>query len=458
MAAPKITVIGAGSYFFGRPIIWKMATSEVMSGGSLALVDTNPRILETMMEMASRVFAHTGNGIKLTGSTDRRQVMGGSDFIVLTFSERNAWYRGVDTRIAAKHGIRMCSSDSIGPGGIFRAMREIPTALAVARDAEELSPEAWLINFVNPSAVLGIALMRHAQAMKTFSLCDGLHEPYHTLGWLRAVGILTQEDKSIPPAVLKRLDLAIGGVNHFTWVFRFVYDGKDMLPALRERLMGRLEEEGGKGETNAKERYNHSYTLQLLDLYGAYPTRIDHTKEYLPFFQGYGISPNYPEPIRLFDAEERATRMEASFKINAQYASGELSPEHFIGKVRADHATDVIESMWGDMGKRFYINCPNQGAIGNLADDAFLESLCDVDMQGVRPHHIGDFPRGLLGLQQQVLDTHELTVEAAVSGNRALLRRAMLSDPICNNIGDADACIEELLAAEEDALPGYWYR
>ena len=188
MTGPKITVIGAGSYFFGKQVIHKMATSPFMAGGALALVDTDPKVLATMARLAKRIFAHTKCGVKLTGSTDRRKVMADSDFIVLTFSERNAYYRGLDTQIAARHGIRMCSSDTIGPGGIFRALREAPRALAMARDARTLSPDAWVINFVNPTAVLGIALHRYAPEVRSFALCDGHHEPYNTLMFCKLVG------------------------------------------------------------------------------------------------------------------------------------------------------------------------------------------------------------------------------------------------------------------------------
>jgi len=118
-----------------------------------------------------------------------------------------------------------------------------------------------------------------------------------------------------------------------------------------------------------------------------------------------------------------------------------------------DHATDIIENMVGNLGKPFYVNTFNGGAVTNMADDAFLELLCDVDMQGPRPRPVGAMPRGLRGMQEIVLDTHELTAEAVATCDRALLRRAMLTDPLVNSIADADAIIRELLAIERDALP-----
>jgi alpha-galactosidase len=458
MQGPKITVIGAGSFFFGKPVIHKMATSPVMAGGTLSLVDTRPDVLHTMVSLAERVCSATGSHVKVCGSTDRRAVMADSDFIVLTFSDRNAYFRGLDTRIAAAHGIRMCSSDTIGPGGIFRALREVPHALEMAADAAELAPNAWVINFVNPTTVLGTALQRYAPGVKSFALCDGHHEPYCTLNWCKALDILPPDAASVPPDVQSKLDVAIGGVNHCTFILRFRYDGQDLMPKLREYIAARAAEEAAVPGVHSKARYNYAYALQLFDLYGVYPDTIGHTKEYVPYFQGYGVRPVEPEPIALFDAEERAAVMAYAWQMTEEYARGERSVEEFLHATHDDHATDIIESMWGRLGKNFYINTPNRGAVTNLPYDAVLEARCHVDMNGPVPLPIGAFPRGALALEQQIIDTHELTAEAAVSGDRATLRRAMLTDPICNNIADADACTADLLAAQRDVLPEYWYR
>lgn len=458
MKGPKITVIGAGSYFFGKPVIHKMATSPIMAGGTLALVDTDPETLAVMMKVGRRVFDETRCGVKLVGDIDRRKVMKNSDFIVLTFSRRNAHYRGIDTKIAARHGIRMCSSDTIGPGGIFRALREIPVALAVARDAEKLAPQAWMINFVNPTAVIGIALMRYAPRVRSFALCDGNHEPGNTLGWCKRVGIVPQDTTLLPPEVFTKLDLAIGGVNHCTWLVRFRYGNKDLMPFLYRWAVAQAKTEKKNPGQKAKPRYNAHYALQLFDIYGAYPTASSHTKEYVPFFQGYGQKRNYPEPIKLFEADVRAREMAAAWKITEQYSDGRLSVKEFLEKIGNDHATDIIESMWVGLNKQFYINSANRGAVTNLANDAFLELRCDLDMRGPRPQPFGEMPRGLLALTQEVLDTHALTAEAAVTGNAFVLRRAMLTDPICNNIADADACLNDLLKAERAVLPPYWFK
>ena len=224
---PKVVVLGAGSYFFGKPVIYNMITSPILRNGTLALVDTDPSVLETMMRIARRAKEASGAPLTLEGSTDRLEVMKGADFVVLSFSYRNAYYRELDTRISKKYGVTMCSSDTIGPGGIFRALRELPEILRIADDVRRLAPEAWLINFINPTSVMGIALMRHAADVKSFALCDGNHMPYVRAMYLRQLGILPEETEAAPPEVDEKFDLQIAGVNHCTWILRCFYYGKD---------------------------------------------------------------------------------------------------------------------------------------------------------------------------------------------------------------------------------------
>lgn len=457
-AGPKVVVLGAGSYFFGKPVIYNMITSPILRNGTLALVDTDSAVLETMMNIARRAKEASGAPLRLEGSTNRREVMAGADFVVLSFSYRNAYYRELDTRISKKYGVTMCSSDTIGPGGIFRALRELPEILRVADDLRRLAPNAWLINFINPTAVMGIALMRHAADVKSFALCDGNHMPYVRAMYLHQLGLLPEGTEAVPPEMDEKFDLRIAGVNHCTWILRCFYDGKDYMPVLREFVAREARREyETRPSDKAKPRLNMNYALELMDLYGAFPTAVSHTKEYVPFYQGYGVTPVTPEPIICFDGYNRADEMAAAWRETEKIADGTTPIEQFFASGRGDHATDIIESMWGNLGKKFYINSPNRGAVGNLPDDAFLELLCDLDLNGPRPRPVGDMPRGLLGLTQQVLDTHELTVEAATTCDRKILLRALATDPLVNNLSDAKHIMEELLESERDHLDPHWF-
>ena len=467
MNSPKVVVIGAGSYFFARPVIWNVVNSPVLRSGTLALVDTNPQVLDTMVRLARRAADAVDAPVTVEGATDRGEVLAGADFVVLTFSDRNAHFRGVDCEISNRHGIRMCSGDTIGPGGVFRALREIPVALDVAADMERLAPRAWVLNFVNPATVLGIALDRYAPAVRSFAICDGPHEPHNRVRMLKRLGIVPENAVEMPVAVEQKLEMEIVGVNHFSWVTTLRYDGVDYLPRWREVLAADAErerattasQEGGTDNNAAsKARYNATYALELMDVFGAYPDRVAHTKEYVAFYQGYGVAPVEPEPLTVFDASTRHGQMAERWAENEQYASGERPMSEFLRAGKPDHATDIIESMWGDLGKRFYLNTRNEGAVPNMADDAILELRCDVDMGGVSPRPSSEIPAGILGMTRLILDTHELTAEAAVTCDRDLLLRALCTDPIVNNIADARGVMHDLLAAQRDVLPPEWFR
>ena len=271
----------------------------------------------------------------------------------------------------------------------------------------------------------------------------------------------------IPSNVYRDLDLRVTGINHFTWLFKLEYAGKDYMPMWRERLAKKVQEEQQDinaalkdsidDNAHAKAKYNFSYALRLFDIFNAYPNRISHTKEYVPYFQGYGQARVKPEPITVFDWEEREKMMADRYAESADYAYGRKPIQEFIDTGRADHATDIIESMYGGLGKPFYISTPNNGAVPNMADDAFLELRCDVDMNGPHAQPVGPMPRGLLGLAQQVLDTHELTAQAAAEFDRDVLLQAMVVDPIVNNIEDAEAIIEETFERQRDGLDPRWY-
>ncbi len=458
--SPNLVILGAGSYFFGREAIYNAVNSPILRSGTLNLVDTDEKVLDTMLRLARRAKEHAGAPLEINGSTDRRTVLKNADFVVLTFSFRNAYYRQMDTMISKKYGVTMCSGDTIGPGGIFRSLRELPEILRIARDVRELAPDAWVINLVNPTAVHGLGLMRHAPDLHSFALCDDLHDPYKRAAYLFRCGITPKIEIPIDPEQDEKFDLQILGVNHCNFVVKCTYDGQDRMENLRQWAAREAEQEYLRPPMrhDSKQHYNHQFALQLFDLYGAYPNALGHIKEYVPFFQGYGVSPITPEPIVPFDGFRRDGEMRTAWRETEQMADGTIPIETFFRKGKGDHATDIIESMWGGLGKRFYINTPNRGAVPNMPEDAFLELRCDLDRNGPRPIPSVPLPHGVLGLTQQVLDTHELTVEAAVSCDRRILLRALASDPIVNNLGDAKNIMNELLELERDHLPPEWFR
>lgn len=456
VSGPKVTVIGAGSLFFGRQAIWQMVHSPHLNSGTLALVDIDLDRLAKLKKLAEMVVASAGVSLKIEATADRRAVLPGSDFVVLSFAKDTVRYRGLDTVISEKYGIRMCSGDTIGPGGVFRAMRELPHILDCASDVEELCPDAWVINYINPSAVNGMALMRFAPQIKSFGLCDSLHMPHVKRSYAERAGIVGKGEK-LTADQDARFDLRIAGVNHFTWVLRAEYDGKDVMSDIGEAIGRRAATETDGGDKGAKAVNNDAIGYQLFQMFDKVPACVAHTKEYVRYWQGHGVTKEDIPKLSLWETEARYARHREMWDQIDGFISGATPIEDYMKTFGPDHATDIIENMVGGLGKPFYINTRNDGAVTNMADDAYLELLCDVDMDGPRPRPVGDMPRGIRAMQEIVLDTHELTAEAVAKGDRSLLRRALLVDPLTNSIGDTEALIDELLDAERDIIPQHWY-
>ncbi len=454
--SPKVVVIGAGSLFFGRQAIWQMVHSPILNTGTLGLVDTDGERLEQMAALARMVAAEQGVALTIEADTDRRRVLPGADFVVLSFADRSVKFRGMDCEMALKRGIRMCSGDTIGPGGIFRTMREFPVIMDCARDIRALCPDAWTINYINPTAANGIGLMRFAPELKSFALCDGLHMPRVKRMYARRAGIVAS-DEEYTDEIERAFDLRIAGVNHFTWMLKAEYEGRDRMPDIAEYLRRQAATETDGGDAGAKGKFNDSIGHALYQAFGRVPTCVGHTKEYVRFWQRLGKAPEPIPPLSIWETDVRYKRHADMWAEVDSFVSGQRPIAEFMTLHGRDHATDVIENMVGRLGKPFYVNTRNRGAVTNMADDAFLELCCDFTEDGPVPRPIGEFPRGLRAMQEQVLDTHELTAQAAATCDRTLLRRAMLTDPLVSSLADTDAMIAEFLESEKDALPDGWY-
>lgn len=452
---PKVVIIGAGSLFFGRQAIWQMAQSEILRTGTLALVDTNPVHLRRMRELALKVVAHTGVPLKIEAATRAADVLKGADFVVFSFAEHSVKYRGIDCAVAAKYGIRMCSGDTIGPGGIMRTLRELPVILDYCRQIETLCPEAWVINYINPTAAHGIGLRLFAPALRTFALCDGLHMPHAKRLFARRAGII-QSDAEWSPAVDAAFDFRVAGPNHFTWILKAEHQGRDLTAAIAECIRREGAREGEGGDKGAKAINNEAINHELYKAFGYVTTSTGHTKEYVRFWQGLGRTPEPIPPLSIWETGDRYERHADMWNEVDSYVLGVEPVDTFLQRTGPDHATDIIESMWGNLKKPFFIDTANGDAVPNMPSDAFMEMLCDASMDAVTPRPVGDAPVGLRGLWQQILDTHELTARAAVTGDRDLLLRAFLCDPLVSSLADSRAMMNELLAAEKDMLPAYW--
>ncbi len=456
MKGPKIVLIGAGSVFFARQTIKSMVTKDALKEGTLTLVDPNPEKLKWAGDMATAAIKATGVPLQLELAAGHEEVLAGADFVILAFAVDGVELRGLDAKVSTKHGMTMCSADTIGPGGIMRTLREVPRQNGILKDVQRLCPYAWVINWVNPTSAMGIAMMRYFPDLRSMALCDGPHNPRFDNNLIVSAGLATSPDE-VTEALRGRVKIRSGGVNHFNWLIEMSLDGEDLTSRIKDKLREDSQDIHRGNKEEGKVNLANQVSSQLADNVGYAPMCVWHTMEYLPFFQDHDISKEHALTINPWDVEVRRTWMDECWHDMKDIGSGARSIDDFLEKTTSDHATDIIESMWAGVGKRFYINTPNQGAVPNMTDDAYLELPCTVDMNGVYPLFFGDMPRPLLGFMQRVLDEHELAVEAAMTCDRDTLRKAFLASMVAVSIPDVNACMEELLAAERKYLPAGWY-
>jgi alpha-galactosidase len=435
-----------------------MVSKPALRDGILTLVEVDSTRLGWVEGLARRAIQASGANIKLEVSTDYREHLKGADFVILAFAVKGVELRDVDATISTRYGMTMSSGDTIGPGGTFRTLREVPRQAEILEEVRRVCPDAWVINWVNPTAAMGIAMMRHFPDLKSIAICDGPHNPRFEDSLIVQAG-LAPNVQSITPALRSRTKIRITGVNHFNWLTEMRYEDKDITPRVIEALRQASQDHHPIGASeDGKVELANKIASQLASSIGNAPMCIWHTQEYVPYFMGHGINKADTFTIKQWRVDLRRKWMNEVWDEMEGLASGRLPIEPFLENTRPDHASDIIETMWTGNGRLYYINMPNNGAVTNMPDDAYLELPTYVELSGVRPLAYGKIPRPLTGFIQRVLDEHELAVEAAVTCDRRILRQAFLASMVTVNIADVDACIDEMLEAEREYIPAGWYK
>ncbi len=435
MANPKVVIIGAGSIFFTRAVAIGMCTDQHYRGGTLSLVDIDSKILDVMHRLCLRIVKETGAELTVEATTERREALQEADFVVLSFSLKGVDLRETETVIPAKYGVIQCSGDTVGPGGLFRSIRSIPTVLEVASDIEKLCPDAWVFNYINPSPVIGAALNRYTR-LKVLALCDGVLLPDKKLELMRRTGV--------PETAADEVRMKIGGINHFSWVTELRHGDRDLLPVLLESLRQEPEE------------YANRAVVQLLEIFGVYSAIGGHMVEFLPYFQGRGLDPQESSVNQIFEIEERRKWMKEFNEEIRRQADGTESITKLIEDTRPDLVVRIANSIMDNSGDVHYVNFPNEGHISNLPDGAIIELPAKIYADRYEGEVFGDMPPVLRSWLLRIVDVQELTLQAAMTADRNILRQALVIDPLTVSIEDAEHIIDDLFAAEGDDIPDKW--
>lgn len=426
--ATKIVVIGAASTVFGPKLLRDLVHYKDLAGSDVAFVDVNTERLEIYTALARRVSEAAGMNYNIESTTDRRSVLDGAEYVVETFAvgRNETWRQDFDVPIA--HGVKHVTAECGGPGALMLTCRNTPELLAIARDMEELCPQAWLMVASNPEGRLMMAVDRHS-SLRSVGLCHGIEI------------ILNKLAKDVLGIPATELEATAAGVNHFTWLqeLRRADTGESVLAELTEKLA-------------AKEPDYMPLTRKMLEIYGLMPSPGDaHIGEFLQFAWEYvGLDgPNF---------ESRMSKPPKVWEKLARQAAGdEPLDEYLCGRTWADTlAGPLIDGLANNNRTRMpAVNVRNDGYIPNLPADAIVEVPAIVDANGIHPLRVEPLPTGIAALCTREIAIEALAVEAAVNGDKAAALQALLADAHIQSIDAAEKILNELLALQADLLPQF---
>ncbi len=402
----RVTLVGAGSSVFARQIVTDVLAVEGLDGGTFALVDIDAERLELAHRITEALVEATGKNWDVESTTERNDVLAGTDFLVNSIEVAGLENVRHDYEIPLKYGVDQCIGDTIGPGGIFKALRTGPAWLDILRDAERECPGAVIMNYANPMSILTLAAM-NGTSMDVVGLCHSIQGTSEQLaGYL-----------GVPPEVLR---WRAAGINHNSWFVELGRDGEDLYPELRERA--RIP------EVYEQDPVRFETMLHL----GAFPTESSgHFSEYLPYFRKRpDLVKRYTRAGYLGESGYYANNWPTWRAENDQEIRSMLSGEQGLPLERSpEYAADVIEAMVLGRERVIYGNVRNAGLVDNLPDGC-VEVACLVDRNGVQPTHFGPLPEQLAALNRAHMAVHELVVRALLERDRQSALHALMLDPL----------------------------
>lgn len=432
----KITFIGAGSTVFAKNVLGDIMATPALSNVQIALYDIDESRLQDSWNMLNNINQNINQGRasieKYVGVEQRRAALQGAKYVI------NAIQVGgyqpctvTDFDIPKQFGLRQTIADTLGIGGLFRALRTIPVLFDIARDMEQVCPDAWFLNYTNPMASLTGAMLRHT-GIKTVGLCHSVQVCAETL--LKAVDMPTDG-----------VTWQIAGINHMAWLLDIKRHGEDIYPEIKRRTAG------------LQHKHDDMVRHEIMRVFGYYVTESsEHNAEYMP----YWIKRNYPQLIERFNIplDEYPRRCIEQIN-NWQLQREQLTRDEALTHHRShEYASYIIEAMETDLPYKIGGNVLNRGLITNLPTDACVEVPCLVDAQGITPTVVGDLPPQLAALNRTNINTQLLTIEAAVTLKKEHIYHAALLDPHTSaelSIDDTIRLCDALIEAHGNWLPAY---
>jgi 6-phospho-beta-glucosidase len=421
----KLAVIGGGSSYTPELIDGFIQGRDQVQVGEISLHDVDPGRLKIVGGMAQRMLQYAAVGTRLTLSTDRVEAIEGASFVLSSIRVGQMPARIRDEKIPLKYGI--IGQETTGPGGTLKAWRTIPVALDIARDMARYAPEAWYVNFSNPSGIITEAILKHTE-IKAVGLCNNP---------INLQAGIAQAFQARPQNIF----LEWVGLNHVNWIRRVYVKGRD----ITAELMDRLE------ELEQIDELPH-FDPELVRTLGVFPTY------YLQYY--------YDGPKKLAEAQAaRQTRGEVVMEVEKALFEKYADPEQCVkppelarrgGARYSEAAVNLILSLMLDRRDIQIVVSRNGSSLPDLPQDASVEVPCMIGAHGITPLSMGPLPDSIRSLCQQAKAWESATVKAGITGARRDALLAMLLNPLVPSFEAATALLDEMLAANREFLPQFF--
>ena len=436
MPKPKIAMIGAGSLIFCKTLTMDILATEALQDVEICLMNRTKPKLDKMEAFVKEAVKENKLPTKVTATLDRRQALDGAQYVINMIQVGGVDAFRMDYEIPLKYGVDQCIADSIGPGGVFRALRTIPVLAAMSRDMNELCPDAILLNYANPMGANCSALGRVAN-VQFIGLCHGVQT---TLDLIASYAGVPKE----------QVDFVCAGINHMAWFLslRDKRDGRDLYPILRERC-------------EKPEYYvNEKVRAEVMRHFGYFMTEsTGHLSEYVPWFRSSrrALDTYCDQPA--FGGASGAYYNYCNMLAEKYKSVDYLATESRKIKGRSvEYCSYILEAAETDNVFRLNGNVRNDGYITNLPQGCCVEVPVFVDSRGLHPVRIGDLPLQCAVLNQSNVSVQQLAVEAALTGDPEYAMQAIAMDPLTSavcTLKEARDMMCEMLEAERQWLPEF---
>jgi len=434
----RVVFIGAGSFGFTRGLVKDLLTFPLLRDATIVLMDINKERLEFSQKAVQRIIKEGKYPANLEVTMDRKKALKGADAVVCTILAGSIDVWRYDIEIPKKYGVDINIGDTRGVSGIFRALRTIPVMLSICRDMERLCPDAILLNYTNPMAMLCRAMQRESR-IKVSGLCHSVQGTAAMLA--RWIG-----------AKMSQITYLCAGINHQSWYLEYKKDGKDAYPLIRKALQ-------------KKEIYNEEQVRnEMFFAFDYYLTESSgHNSEYVWWFRkrpdlikkyctdGTGWNPGKHRYIL-----DEYLKREDTWKDEIKKWINDKKPLNL--KRGHEYASSIINAYLGGKPFVFNGNVPNTGLIPNLPQNACVEVPVLANKNGFNPMYVGPLPPQCAALNNLSIAVEEMAVEGAVTGDAHLIYQAICYDPLPASVlslQEIKKMVKELFKVNKDYLPTF---